>query len=168
MTTIAPFGAWSLIAGTDSPRLALEAVERHLNWSTSMKPIEITHVATPLPAVGIAQRLGKKDSTFVAPLFVAGPDVGDAQIEEAIHFVEIRRRFQKDLRLVRSRATAGVENIGSTYGAIRYGIDPIFWRLRCYLVDLLLILLAGAIVPTHRLLLHRGPTSPKESDSEGF
>jgi hypothetical protein len=34
--------------------------------------VGITHVATPFPAV-IVQRLGKKDRSFVAPLFVAGP-----------------------------------------------------------------------------------------------
>ena len=49
--------------------------------------------------------------------------------------------------------------VGSTYGAIRYGIDPVFWRLACYLVDLLVIVVAGAIVRTHRL----APTSPPSS-----
>jgi peptidoglycan/LPS O-acetylase OafA/YrhL len=46
--------------------------------------------------------------------------------------------------------------VGSTYGVIRYGIDPNLWRLTCYLVDLLVIVVAGAIVRTHRLV----PTSP--------
>jgi hypothetical protein len=41
--------------------------------------------------------------------------------------------------------------VGSMYGAIRYGIDPILWRLTCYLVDLFVIVIAGAIVRTHRL-----------------
>jgi hypothetical protein len=46
--------------------------------------------------------------------------------------------------------------VGSTYGAVRYGIDPIFWRLTCYLGDLFVIVVAGAIVRTHRL----APKSP--------
>ena len=46
--------------------------------------------------------------------------------------------------------------VGSAYGAIRYGIDPNFWRLTSYLVDLLVIVVAGAIVRTYRL----APTSP--------
>jgi hypothetical protein len=72
-------------------------------------PVGITHVATPFPAV-IVYRLGKKERSFVAPLFVAGPDVGDAQVKEAIHSVEIRRDFEEDVWLVGSRATAGIEN----------------------------------------------------------
>ena len=47
---------------------------------------------------------------MVAPLLVAGPDVGDAQIEKAICSVQIRRCFKKDLWLIESRATAGIEN----------------------------------------------------------
>jgi len=43
-------------------------------------------------------------------LFVAGPDVGDTQIKEAIYSVQIRRCFKKDFWLVGSRATAGIEN----------------------------------------------------------
>jgi len=72
-------------------------------------PVGITHVAAPFPAV-IVERFGKKERSFVAPLFVAGPDVGDTQIEEAIHSVEIRRCFEEDLWLVRSGAAAGIEN----------------------------------------------------------
>src|SRR5215472_15847824 len=48
--------------------------------------------------------------SFVAPLFITGPDVGDTQVKEAIHSVEIRGCFQEHLRLVGSRATAGIEN----------------------------------------------------------
>ena len=44
------------------------------------------------------------------PLLVAGPDVGNTQIEEAIHSIQSRGRVKKDLRLVGSRATAGIEN----------------------------------------------------------
>src|SRR6185437_16714899 len=44
---------------------------------------------------------------------------------------------------------------GSTYGAVRYGVDPILWRLMCFLADLFVMVVAGAIVRTHRL----GPKS---------
>ena len=50
--------------------------------------VGITHVATPFPAA-IVERLGKKGRAFVAPLFVAGPDVGDTQIKEATYSVQI-------------------------------------------------------------------------------
>src|SRR5208282_348453 len=63
--------------------------------------VGITHVAAPFPAV-IVQWLGKKERSFVAPLFVAGPDVGDTQIKEAIYSVQIRRCFKKDLWLIES------------------------------------------------------------------
>lgn len=46
--------------------------------------------------------------------------------------------------------------VGSSYGAIRYGADPILWRLMCFLTDLFAIVIAGAIVRTHRL----APKSP--------
>jgi hypothetical protein len=49
--------------------------------------------------------------------------------------------------------------VGSVYGAIRYGIDPILWRLTCYLVDLLVIVVAGAIVRTHRLTPQSQPAA---------
>ena len=71
--------------------------------------VGITHEAAPLPTV-IVERLGKKERSFFASLFVTGPYVGDTQVEEAIHSVEIRRCFEKDLWLVGSRATAGIEN----------------------------------------------------------
>src|SRR5215831_3220660 len=51
-----------------------------------------------------------KMRSFVAPLFITGPDVGDTQVKEAIHSVEIRGCFEEDLRLVGSRATARIEN----------------------------------------------------------
>ena len=54
--------------------------------------VRITHIATPFPAV-IAQRLGQEEGSFVAPFLVAGPDVGDTQVEEAIRSFEIRSRF---------------------------------------------------------------------------
>jgi hypothetical protein len=43
-------------------------------------------------------------------LLVAGPDVGDTQVEEGVHSVEIRRRFKEDLWLVGRRATTGIKN----------------------------------------------------------
>ncbi len=90
----------------------LETIDRHLSVLADLDEVAvgITHVAAPFPAVGIRQRLRKKDRAFVAPLFVAGPDVGDTQIEEAVHSVDIRRCFKKDLWFVGSRATAAVEN----------------------------------------------------------
>ena len=51
--------------------------------------VRVTHVAAPFPTVGIRQRLRKKDRAFVAPLFVAGSDVGDTQIKEACYSVQI-------------------------------------------------------------------------------
>ena len=47
---------------------------------------------------------------LVAPFFVAGPDVGDTQVKEAIHSVEIRGCFKEHLWLVRSGATAGIQD----------------------------------------------------------
>lgn len=49
--------------------------------------------------------------------------------------------------------------VGSMYGAVRYGIEPAFWRLASYLVDLFVIVIVGAIVRTHRL----APKSPPSS-----
>ncbi len=49
--------------------------------------------------------------------------------------------------------------VGSAYGAIRYGTDPIFWRLTCYLADLFVIVVVGAIVRTHRLAPKSPPTA---------
>ena len=43
-------------------------------------------------------------------MFVAGPDVGDTQVKEAIYPVEIGQCFKDDLWPVGSRAAAGVEN----------------------------------------------------------
>jgi hypothetical protein len=74
----------------NSTDIVFETVERHLSILADLDEVAvgITHVATPFPAV-IVQRLGKKERSLVAPLFVAGPDVGDAQVKEAIHSVEI-------------------------------------------------------------------------------
>jgi hypothetical protein len=88
-----------------------ETIEGHLSILADLDEVAvgITHVAAPFPAV-IVHRLGKKERSLVAPLFVAGPDVGDTQVKEAIHSVEIRRCFKEDLWLVGRRATAGIEN----------------------------------------------------------
>jgi hypothetical protein len=67
--------------------------------------VGITHVAAPFPAVWILQGFGKKDRAFAAPSSVAGADVCDAQIEEAIHSVEVRWCFKQDLWLIGSWAT---------------------------------------------------------------
>jgi len=89
-----------------------ETVERHLSILADLDevPVGIAHVAAPFPAVGILQRLRKEDRALVAPLFVARPDVGNTQIEEAIDSVEIRWCFENDLWFVGSRATSAVEN----------------------------------------------------------
>ena len=47
--------------------------------------------------------VGKKGRSFVAPLFVAGPDVGDTQIKEAIDSVPIDGV---------SRRTSGLSGVG--------------------------------------------------------
>jgi hypothetical protein len=52
------------------------------------------------------ERLGEENSAFGAPIFVAGPDVGDAQVEEAGHLVEIGRSLEDDLGLIRCGAAA--------------------------------------------------------------
>jgi hypothetical protein len=76
----------------NSTGVALETVERHLRILADLDEVAvgITHAAMPFPAV-MVQLLGKKERSFVAPLFVTGPDVGDAQVKEAIHPVKIRR-----------------------------------------------------------------------------
>jgi hypothetical protein len=58
----------------------------------------------------IVEGFGKKERSFFAPLFVAGPYIGDTQVKDAIHSVEIRRCFKEHLWLVGNRATAGIEN----------------------------------------------------------
>ena len=82
-----------------------EVVERHLSVLADLDEVAvgIAHVATPFPTV-IVERLGEEERSFGAPLFVTGPDVGDAQVEEAVHPVEIQRGFEEDIGLVRRRA----------------------------------------------------------------
>src|SRR5580692_468703 len=91
--------------------VVLEPVESHLRILADLDEVavRITHVAAPFPAA-IVQRLGKKERSFVAPLFVASPDVSDTQVEKAIHSIEIRRSIEENFWLVGSRATAGIEN----------------------------------------------------------
>jgi hypothetical protein len=71
--------------------------------------VGIAHVATPFPAV-IVERLGEEDSSFGAPIFVAVPDVGDTQVEEAARSAEIGRSFEDDFGLVGRGAATGIEN----------------------------------------------------------
>ena len=105
--------------------VVLETVESHLSISADLDDVTvgITHVAAPFPAV-IIQRLGEKGHPFVSPLLVAGPDVCNTQIKEAIHSVYIRRCFKDDLRFVGSRPTPGIEN---DPGVSQLDVARIFW-----------------------------------------
>ena len=60
-------------------------VERHLSILADLDEVAvgIAQIAAPFPTV-IVQWLGKEERSLVAPLFVASPDVGDAQVKEAI------------------------------------------------------------------------------------
>ena len=91
--------------------VVLEPVEGQLSILADLDEVAvwITHVAAPFPSA-IVKRLRKKERSFVAPLFVAGPDISDAQVEKAIHPIEIRRSLEEDFWLVGSRTTAGIEN----------------------------------------------------------
>jgi len=71
--------------------------------------VGITQVATPFPAM-IVERFGKKECALSPPFFVAGPDVGDTQVEETIDSVDIRGCFEDDLRLIGSRTTPGIQD----------------------------------------------------------
>jgi len=74
----------------------------------------------------VVERLGEENSAFGAPIFVAGPDVGDAQVEEAGHFVEIGRSLEDDLGLIRCGAAAGIEDdlgIGQLDVTRIFGLD---------------------------------------------
>jgi hypothetical protein len=73
---------WFLLSAwltRNSTGVVFETVERHLRILADPDEVavRITHVATSFPAA-IVQTLGKEERSFVAPLFVAGPDVGDA------------------------------------------------------------------------------------------
>ena len=57
-------------------------------------PVGITHVAAQFPTA-IIQGFGEQVRGVFAPLFVASPDIGNAQIEEAVHSVETRRCFER-------------------------------------------------------------------------
>jgi hypothetical protein len=89
------------LSGTRSGCLSLaklaavvEPVEGDLSILADLNEgaVGITHVAAPFPAV-IVKWLDEKKRSFVAPFLVAGADVGDAQIKEAIYSVQIRRCF---------------------------------------------------------------------------
>jgi len=72
----------------------------------------------------VVERLGEEERSFGAPLFVTGPDVGDTQVKEAVHPVEIRKGFEEDLGLVGRRAAAGIEN---DPGIGQLDVAGIFW-----------------------------------------
>jgi hypothetical protein len=71
--------------------------------------VGIAHVTTPFPAA-VVERFAEEERSFGAPLFVTGPDVGDSQVEEGVHSVEILRSFEQDLRLVGRRAATRIED----------------------------------------------------------
>ena len=98
-------------AWKDSTSVLFEVVECHLSVLADLDEVAvgIAHVAAPFPTV-VVERLGEEERSFDAPLFVTGPDVGDAQVEEAIHPVEIQRGFEEDIGLVRRRAATRIEN----------------------------------------------------------
>lgn len=54
---------------------------------------------------------------------------------------------------------AALAVVGSTYWAIRHSVDPILWQLMYFLADLFAIVVAGAIVRTHRLALKSRPAT---------
>ena len=89
-------------------------VQRHLGILADFDEIAvgITHVAPPFPPV-IVQRLGKKERALVTPLLVAGPDVSDAQVEEAVYSIEIRWRFEDDIWLVGSGELRMIQRLAS-------------------------------------------------------
>src|SRR5579871_4459239 len=92
--------------------MAVEPVECKLGILADLDDVtvRITHVASPFPAVIIGPGFGYKVGSLIAPLFVAGPDISDTQIEEAAYTVHIRQRFKKNLWLVWSGSSAGVKN----------------------------------------------------------
>src|SRR5262249_24878241 len=69
----------------------------------------IAHVATGLPPV-IVQRFSDELRPLCLPLSVAGPNVSNAQIQEAAHNRTISRRLQRHIRLVRRGTSAAVQN----------------------------------------------------------
>jgi hypothetical protein len=95
----------------NSSGVLFEVVKRHLSILADLDEVAvgIAHVTTPFPTV-IVERFGEEDRSLGAPLFVTGPNVGDAQVEEAVHRVEIRRGFEEDCGLIGRRATTGIEN----------------------------------------------------------
>lgn len=78
-------------------------------WPTSMREPSGSRI---YPRHSRPSGLGNGSIRKNAPLspLVAGPDVGDTQIKDAIDSVQIRRCFTKDLWLIESRATAATEN----------------------------------------------------------
>ena len=89
----------------------LKAVDSHLSILSDLDDVAvgIAHVTSRFVTV-VIERLGQKMRTLCRPLLVASPDVGHAQVEKAVERVQIARRLEKDLRLVRRRAAAKVQN----------------------------------------------------------
>src|SRR5271165_6439382 len=89
----------------------LEALDRRLAVLPHFDEIAvgIAHVAAQLPAV-IVEWLRQELSAFGLPLPVAGPDVGDAQIQEAADAIAVGRRRKKNFGLVGSWTAAGIQN----------------------------------------------------------
>jgi len=95
----------------NSTGIFFEVVERHLSVLANLDKVAvgIPHVTTPFPAA-IVERFGEEERSFGAPLLVTGPDVGDSQVEEGVHSVEILRSFEQDLGLVGRRAATRIED----------------------------------------------------------
>jgi hypothetical protein len=88
-----------------------EVVECYLHMLTDLDEmaVGVAHVATPL-AAAIVERLSEKNRSFRAPFSVTSPDIGDAQVQETVYSVELRRGLENNLRLIGRRATAAVED----------------------------------------------------------
>jgi hypothetical protein len=98
-------------AADDLDGVGFEALDRRWGVLADFDEVavRIAHVATPPPAV-VVERLGERDSAFGALVPVAGPDVGDAQVEKAAQPVWIGRSFEDDFGLVGCGAASGIEN----------------------------------------------------------
>src|SRR5271167_2195402 len=74
-----------------------------------------------------------KERPFVAPLFVAGPDVGDTQTKEATDSVQIRRCFTTRTSTSPGPATgSGYSSNLSTSG------PPYWWTTTAFIFHLLI------------------------------
>ena len=69
----------------------------------------VAHVASPLGAV-VIERRGEEMGALGTPIFVAGPDIRYAQVQEAAHSVQLGRRFQDHFGLVGRWFAAGIKD----------------------------------------------------------